>query len=44
MMRAVALAVGVMVVLGLAGCGKRNAPSPPGPPDQVIYPRTYPAY
>ncbi len=28
----------------LAGCGKKGAPSPPGPPDQVTYPRSYPAY
>lgn len=27
----------------LAGCGKRGAPSPPGPADEIIYPRTYPA-
>ena len=28
----------------LAACGKRGAPSPPGPPDQITYPRSYPAY
>ena len=27
----------------LAGCGKKGVPSPPGPADQVTYPRTYPA-
>jgi hypothetical protein len=27
----------------LAGCGKRGSPEPPGPPDQVIYPKVYPA-
>ncbi len=26
----------------LAGCGKKGDPSPPGPADQVIYPKTYP--
>ncbi len=26
----------------LAGCGKKGAPSPPGPPDQIIYPKIYP--
>jgi hypothetical protein len=31
------------MALALSGCGKKNAPSPPGPPDQVIWPRTYPA-
>ena len=28
----------------LTGCGKRGAPAAPGPADQIIYPRTYPAY
>ena len=27
----------------LAGCGKKGAPSPPGPADQIHYPRIYPA-
>ena len=31
-------------MLALAGCGKKGAPSPYGPPDQVTYPRAYPAY
>ena len=31
------------LLLPLIGCGKRGPPQPPGPPDQVIYPRTYPA-
>lgn len=26
----------------LAACGKRGAPSPPGPPSQVTFPKTYP--
>jgi hypothetical protein len=30
--------------LALSACGKKGAPQPPGPPEQVIYPRTYPAY
>jgi predicted small lipoprotein YifL len=28
----------------LAGCGKKAAPLPYGPADQVTYPRSYPAY
>ncbi|WP_164504075.1 hypothetical protein [Granulibacter bethesdensis] len=28
---------------GLTACGKRGAPSPPGPPDQITYPHTYPS-
>lgn len=27
----------------LAACGKKGAPQPPGPPDQITFPRTYPA-
>ena len=30
------------VALGLAACGKKGPPSPPGPPQDVIYPKTYP--
>ena len=41
-MRAVLFAL-VLAVL-LAGCGKRGPPSPPGPPDQVIYPKQYPTH
>ncbi len=26
----------------LAACGKRGAPSPPGPANEVTYPKTYP--
>jgi predicted small lipoprotein YifL len=33
----------VAVLLGLlAGCGKKGLPDPPGPPDKVIFPKTYP--
>ncbi len=31
----------VMLVL-LAGCGKKSAPQAPGPADQIIYPKQYP--
>ncbi len=41
-MRAV---VALVVVLGvLVGCGKKGPPSPPGPPDKIIYPRSYPTH
>jgi predicted small lipoprotein YifL len=34
----------LLVTLTLAACGKKGAPTPPGPPGQVTFPRTYPAY
>ena len=39
-----ALALTLVAAMTLSGCGKKGAPSPPGPPDQVIYPRSYPTY
>ncbi len=38
------LLVALLLLVGLAACGKRGAPQPPGPPGQVTYPRVYPAY
>ena len=32
------------LVLALAACGKKGPNSPPGPPDQVTYPRMYPTH
>lgn len=32
----------VLVVL-LAGCAKKGPPVPPGPADQIIYPKAYPS-
>ena len=37
-------ALTLLALLLLAACGKVGAPVPVGPPDQVTYPRTYPAY
>lgn len=34
----------LLAALALAGCGKKGPPAPYGPPDQVTYPRSYPAY
>jgi len=43
-MTARALLLGLALALMLAGCGKKAAPSAPGPADQITYPRSYPAY
>jgi predicted small lipoprotein YifL len=28
----------------LAACGKKGPASPPGPPDQITWPRSYPTH
>ena len=33
----------LVAALSLAACGKRGPPAPPGPPDAVTWPRTYPS-
>ena len=34
----------VLIALGvLAGCGKKGAPSAPGPTEEITYPRVYPS-
>ncbi len=30
------------VLVGLAACGVKGPPMPPGPPDKVTYPKVYP--
>jgi predicted small lipoprotein YifL len=37
------LAAALLGVLTLSACGKKGAPEPAGPRDQVTFPRTYPA-
>ncbi len=33
------------VSLGLlTACGKKGPPDPPGPPDQITYPKSYPTH
>jgi hypothetical protein len=38
----------ILLALGLCaalcGCGKAGSPSPPGPPDQITYPKAYPTH
>ena len=38
----VRLAMIALAVSLLAGCGKKEAPTAPGPVDQITYPRSYP--
>jgi predicted small lipoprotein YifL len=33
----------LLALLAVAACGKRGPPVAPGPQDQIIYPRSYPA-
>jgi len=33
----------LLVGVTLAGCGRKGAPSPPGPASSITYPRTYPS-
>jgi len=43
-MKASICAVVVLALgLGLAGCGKKGPPNPPGPADKIIYPKPYPS-
>ena len=39
-MRAVVLAVALLL---LAGCGKKGAPSSPGPQGEIMFPKQYPS-
>ena len=32
------------LLLTLAACGKKGPPDPPGPPNEITWPRTYPTY
>jgi len=43
-MRAMRLLACTIVLLSLAGCGKKGPPSPPGPAGQITWPRSYPTY
>lgn len=43
-MRPVLMLAAVLAMTLLVGCGKKGPPSPPGPADQITWPRTYPTY
>ena len=34
--------IAALLLAGLAGCAKKAPPQPPGPTDQIIYPKSYP--
>ncbi len=37
------LTLAVLALTLLAGCGKKGAPSQPGPANEIIFPHTYPS-
>lgn len=37
------LAFLLIALLALSSCGRRGAPSPPGPSSAIFYPHTYPS-
>ena len=39
---ALLLLAGLILSLPLSACGRKGVPHPPGPTDQVIYPKSYP--
>jgi predicted small lipoprotein YifL len=34
----------LLLALALSACGKKGPPQPPGPPEDIIYPRAYPTH
>jgi predicted small lipoprotein YifL len=36
--------IALTLCLALAACGRRGAPSPPGPAADITYPHVYPAH
>lgn len=38
------LLAAVLACSMLASCGKKGPPDPPGPPDQITWPKVYPTY
>jgi predicted small lipoprotein YifL len=38
------LAALMVTALMLTACGKKGPPDPPGPPNEIIWPKTYPTH
>ena len=38
------MALVLLAVLALAGCGKKGSPIAPGPAEDITYPRVYPTH
>ena len=43
-MKVAGLLIALCCVLLVAACGKKGPPSPPGPANEVTWPRPYPTY
>jgi predicted small lipoprotein YifL len=43
-MKSALILAAVTGIVLLVACGKKGPPSPPGPPDQITWPRTYPTH
>ena len=43
-MRLTLLLLSLLAPLMVASCGKKGPPSPPGPANDITYPRTYPTH
>lgn len=41
-MRAALVVLALAALVPLAACGKRGGPVPPGPANEITYPRVYP--
>jgi len=42
-MKFLSLALSIALALSLTGCGRKGAPSPPGPAADITYPHVYPS-
>ena len=40
---AMTIGIALLALTLLAACGKKGAPTPPGPSNEIVYPRAYPS-